>query len=220
MPEEKKGRWGAFVKPSIEGQFRDRADAHTGTKYSYRVMMGPYRKENMEEGETFVSSPKISSGIAEIGKLIGYTGKVNVGHVSFGVKKSKKEIGVMGYFPFYYFMPDIMAGGLSIEMKSKAFKMIKGMGLANRIELRALKHLQKKFPGYGYVAGSSEDQKARIKQLLNRGSELGKAVPIQEEIQRIANRIGGFARKGRWKRRLFRRVKKVVEFTKRKRPRK
>jgi hypothetical protein len=193
----KKERWGAYIElePGDPGR----------RFFEYKVWIGKYDKQNLKARTTFVSNPQISRKIAKVKKMVGFVGKPEIGDITFSVREEKKEITVSGFYPFHAFMPT-RNPQLPIKLREKIFKMLTGMGLANRIELRVLKGLQKKFPDYMYIPGNENNSDSRIKQLENRGSELGEPVPIQKEIQRISERIGGFAKKKRWRRRVRRRI--------------
>jgi hypothetical protein len=186
MPE-KKERWGAFINALKEGQFRDVTDGYAGDVYNYKVSIGKYDKRMMGKGEVFTSSPLISKRIARVQKKLNFEGRLQTGHISYGVKKGKKEIGVMAYYPFLY----LTAGKTADKAISlKIFKMLTGIGIASRVELRALKDLQKRFPGYGVISGHSRDAKHRINQLRARGTELHKAAEPRQEMLRIADYVG------------------------------
>lgn len=186
MPE-KKERWGVFINALKEGQFRDPTDGYAGNVYNYKVSIGKYDKRMMGKGEVFTSSPLISERIARVQKKLNFEGRLQTGHISYGVKKGKKEIVVMAYYPFLY----LTAGKKADKAISlKIFKTLTGVGLASRVELRALKDLQKRFPGYGIISGHSRDAKYRIDQLMARSTELHKAAEPRQEMLRIADYIG------------------------------
>ncbi len=187
MPE-KKERWGVFINALKEGQFRDATDGYAGDVYNYKVSIGKYDKRIMGKGEVFTSSPLISERIAQVQKKLNFEGRLQTGHISYGVKKRKKEIEVIAYYPLLYFT----AGKTATNTLSLGiFEMLKGIGLASRIELRTLKGMQKLFPGYRIISGTlPKPSRMRRGQLKARGTELGRLVEIQEEIQRIADYVG------------------------------
>ncbi len=213
----KKERWGVYIELESAGLARE-ADGSASTIYNYKVIIGKYDRESLKPGKAFVSNPKISVRIAKVQKMLNFNGMLPIGNMSFLIERTGNLIKVGNYYPFYHFMLEGSPKGSNKNQDAKIFKMLTGMGLANKIELRALKDLQKKLPGFMYVPGNKHNDKSRIRQLGNRDSELNKPVPIQAEIQRIVDRVGGFAKKKMWRRKAKRRIlapiKKVADFLK------
>ncbi|MBN2067660.1 MAG: hypothetical protein JW744_04290 [Candidatus Diapherotrites archaeon] len=172
---KQKERWGAYIK--LNGPDANRYPNSTFLDYEVRLGRAG---QKLEKNEVFASSPAISKRVGEINGKWKLDGKVFTGYIYLSIRAGEKIASIGSYHP--------------VSKKSKIPEALRnslrGLGFASRVELRVLKDLQKRFPGYllRHPMGSTELRKAQFKK---RGTELsGKPVPIQAEIQRIADYLG------------------------------
>ncbi len=173
MPQEKKERWGAFIKGTEVG---------TGDRIrqiKYDVSVGRFEKP-LAKGEMFTTNNQISERIKEASERWKQPlKKASIGHISYVIETDGKRIRTGCYFPV---PPDL-----------------RGMRLSPRVELMCTKDLQKRFPGYLILPRAISAKKPRKRQPKRANTKAAQRsqqfVTTQQLIQSLARYVGGFKRR-------------------------